>query len=331
MKHIMNRMMTFALALVLIVSAFAVPGMAAGKGRAAQGRTGAKASARSGARASSARKAANSKSAKAAAQAPRGKGAKVAAQEARGSAATSDGLIPARLPEEITYKRTGDGGSSGADSVTSTVAWDLKNHEVSAYEQPYNAGSAPWLLAFLYTGTETPNSALEARLGYDGMKQNQDMILASNPLITSGIIKTLVVVDNKGYQQTADQYRYSFQVVNRQLKRVDCSKVEAGLYGTDVRRTNSWVTYDYDSAGRVVAIRHSDGRVDTFAYGEDGRLESFTVNKLTLKVQYDGDKMIPANQVTKTTYTRDGGRIVGVSTELPGVYTESYKISTWAE
>lgn len=320
MKHIMNRMMTFALALVLIVSAFAVPGMAAGKGRTAQVRTGAKASARSGARASSARKAASSS-----------KGAKAAVQAPRGSAATSDDLIPARLPEEITYKRTGNGGSSGANSVTSTVAWDLKNHEVSAYEQPYNAGSAPWLLAFLYTGSKTPNSALEARLGYDGMKQNQDIILASNPLITSGIIKTLIVVDNKGYQQTADQYRYSFQVVNRQLKRVDCSKVEAGLYGTDVRRTNSWVTYDYDSAGRVVAIRHSDGRVDTFAYGADGRLEAFTVNKLTLKVQYDGGKMIPANQVTKTTYTRDDGRVVGVSTELPGVYTESYKISTWAE
>lgn len=294
MKQITNRMMTLALALVLVVSVFAVPGMAAGKGRTASS------------------------------------AARAGAQPAARSSA-SDRIVPAKLPEDITYTRTGNGGSSGANSVTSTVAWDLKNHEVSAYEQPYNAGSAPWLLAFLYTGTETPSSALEARLGYDGMKQNQDMILASNPLITSGIIKTLVVVDNKGYQQTADQYRYSFQVVNRQLKRVDCSKVEAGLYGTNVRRTSSWVTYDYDSAGRVVTIRHSDGRVDTFTYGADGRLESFTVNKLTLKVQYDGDKMIPANQVTKTTYTRDGGRIVGVSTELPGVYTESYKISTWAE
>lgn len=242
-------------------------------------------------------------------------------------------LLIQKLPEEITYKKIGNGGSSGAASVTATVAWDLKNGQVSVYEQPYNSEAAPWLLAFLYTESENHSSALEARLGYDGMKQNQDLILAENPYITSGKIKFLVVVDNKGYQQTADQYLYSFQVVNRQLRRVDCSKVEADLYGTNVRRVNSWVEYDYDTAGRVVAIRHSDGRNDTFTYASDGRLISFTIDKLTLKPQYsDTMQMIPVNQTTKTTYGQDlSGNIISVKTELPGVYSETYTITKYAE
>lgn len=246
--------------------------------------------------------------------------------------AVSAFVIPAfaaepALPEEITYKRTG----ADASSVTATIAWDLDNKQVSVYEQPYNKVAAPWILAFLETEPSDHSSALEARLGYDGMKQNQDLILASNPLITSGKIQKLTVIDNKGYQQTADQYLYSFTVVNRQLKRVYCSKVEAGLYGTNVRRTNSWVTYDYDSAGRMNTIRHSDGRTDSFAYAADGRLDSFTIDKLTLKVHYDENfHMIPNNQTTKTTYVTDEqGNVVGVTTELPGVYTETYKVTTY--
>ena len=221
-------------------------------------------------------------------------------------------------PETVVYTRTG----YGAGTTTATIAWDAAKSTLSVYDQPYFPGAERWLFAMLRTETVPAGSPLAARLAYDGLKDNAPLIYAGCPLITSGRMRTLIVVENKGYQQTADQYKYTFSVnAKHQLTDVTCSKLEAtGIYGTGIQRSTSSIHYTYDAAGRLTAIDCSDGNSSRYTYDAAGRLTTFTVNHVTFPADYASPYL-----ANKPSYGADGV-LSSWTAEHSGVFTESYKI-----